>query len=310
VLEHQPINIADIVAEVRSMMSLRAAEKNLMLNLVTEPREAFEVYGDAVRLQQILTNLVSNAIKFTEEGYVNILTRAEDMPDGRVQIAIEIADSGIGMSPQQVARVFEKFVQADASITRRYGGTGLGLAITRQLTELMGGDIAVESREGGGSRFTLRLPFRRVEPAALPDRRSLEPAQPYAHRGRVLLVEDYEGNLIVATALLEELGYEVTVAHNGREALERCEGAHFDLVLMDVQMPEMDGYEATRLMRERQAAGHLPAVPIIGVTANALVGDRQKCLDAGMDDYISKPFTAEQLAVVVARHDPIEVPGS
>ncbi|MGN6423049.1 MAG: ATP-binding protein [Asticcacaulis sp.] len=303
-LENQPINVADIVGEVRSMMSLRAAEKNLSLTAACGPRETFDVYGDAMRVQQILSNLVSNAVKFTESGHVNILAHAEDLPDGRVQIAIEVADSGIGMSPQQVTRVFEKFVQADPSISRRYGGTGLGLAITRRLTELMGGDIALESREGAGSRFTLRIPFRRVEKATSADLQAVTPALPAARRGRVLLAEDYEGNVIVAAAILEDLGYEVTVAHNGREALERLDGARFDLILMDVQMPEMDGYEATRRIRERQATGSLPPAPIIGVTANALVGDRQKCLDAGMDDYISKPFTAEQLSVTVSRHHP------
>jgi len=208
------------------------------------------------------------------------------------------------MTAKQAERIFDKFVQADASISRRFGGTGLGLAITKQLTELMGGTIEVSSREGLGSRFTVTLPAEHlvqpVEPALADD--TLETTSKGEARGHILLAEDYEGNIVVAVSMLEDQGYEVTVARNGQEALDALGKRDFDLILMDVQMPVMDGYEATRYIRAGQADGMLPKVAIIGVTANALTGDRQKCLDAGMDDYISKPFSPLQLDHLVSKY--------
>ncbi len=305
VLESLPINIADIVSEVGSIMSVRAAEKDLMLNIKCAPRDELYIKGDAMRLQQVLTNLVSNAVKFTDEGFVNILVRTENQAGNRRQIIIDVVDSGIGMSAKQAERIFDKFVQADPSISRRFGGTGLGLAITRQLTELMGGTITVSSREGLGSRFTVSLPAEalpapKAEPAN--DAENLEAPSKGEARGRILLAEDYEGNIVVAVTMLEDQGYEVTVARNGKEALDALTRGAFDLVLMDVQMPEMDGYEATRRIRTEQADGRMQAVAIIGVTANALTGDRQKCLDAGMDDYISKPFSPLQLDHMINKY--------
>ena len=305
VLETAPINLADIVSEVGSIMSVRAAEKDLMLNIKCAPRDDLHIRGDAMRLQQVITNLVSNAVKFTDKGFVNILVRAETKVGNTRQIIIDVVDSGIGMSPKQTERIFDKFVQADPSISRRYGGTGLGLAITKQLTELMGGTITVSSREGLGSRFTVALPAEALPaPIIAPstDTESVEPVRKDDARGRILLAEDYEGNIIVAVAILEDQGYEVSVARNGKQALEALTRDDFDLVLMDVQMPEMDGYEATQLIRTEQAEGRMSDVAIIGVTANALAGDRQKCLDAGMDDYISKPFTPLQLDHMINKY--------
>ncbi len=304
VLETKPMNIADIVSEVGSIMSVRAAEKNLMLNIKCPPRRQLNVHGDPMRLQQVLANLVNNAVKFTDEGFVNILVKAESLPDNGRQIVIDVVDSGIGMSARQAERIFDKFVQADATISRRFGGTGLGLA-SKQLTELMGGQLSVSSREGLGSRFTLTLPVENVAEVDWAGDKAEEtaPAPPKANaRGRILLAEDYEGNIIVAQAMLEEQGYDVTVARTGREALAALADAAFDLVLMDVQMPEMDGYEATRTVRDIEAKAGQDAVPIVGVTANALTGDRQKCLDAGMDDYISKPFSPAQLDHLVGKY--------
>jgi light-regulated signal transduction histidine kinase (bacteriophytochrome)/ActR/RegA family two-component response regulator len=302
VLESKPLNVADIVAEVGSIMSVRAAEKNLMLNIKCAPRTELNIKGDPMRLQQIVTNLVSNAVKFTDEGFVNILVKAEPLPKGKRQVVIDIVDSGIGMTAGQTERIFDKFIQADPSISRRFGGTGLGLAITKQLTELMGGDITVSSREGLGSRFTVTLPVENVAQEDLPPENEPVMAPRTDARGRILLAEDYEGNIIVAQAMLEEQGYEVIVARTGKEALDAVRLGGFDLVLMDVQMPEMDGYEATRLIREGETVGNGAALPIIGVTANALVGDREKCLNAGMDDYISKPFNPVQLEHLIGKY--------
>ncbi|ESQ79529.1 ATP-binding protein [Asticcacaulis sp. YBE204] len=301
VLESRPVNVGDIVAEVGSIMSVRAAEKNIMLNIKSAPRSTLDIYGDPMRLQQIITNLVSNAVKFTDEGFVNILVKSEPDGTGQRRIVLDVVDSGIGMSTKQADKIFEKFTQADPSISRRYGGTGLGLAITKQLTELMGGTITVQSREGMGSRFTVSFAARAVASAAAPDEETPEAEVPDRRddaRGRILLAEDYEGNIIVATAMLEAQGFEVVVARNGREAVEAVTSSDFDLILMDVQMPEMDGYEATRRIRDSDKG---KAIPIIGVTANALTGDRQKCLDAGMDEYVSKPFSAAQLDYLIGK---------
>ncbi len=304
VMETAPVNLADIVSEVGSIMSVRAAEKNLMLNIKSAPRRDLAIMGDAMRLQQVLTNLVSNAVKFTDEGFVNILVKSEPTTmASRRLITIDVVDSGIGMSVKQQERIFEKFVQADASISRRFGGTGLGLAISKQLAELMGGTLTVQSREGMGSRFTLTL---RADAVALPANDEVSdssiPAGRTDARGRVLLAEDYEGNIVVAMAMLEDRGYDVVVARTGKEAVDTLRDHVFDLVLMDVQMPEMDGYAATRQIRSASETATPPTVPIIGVTANALKGDRQKCLDAGMDDYISKPFTPAQLDHVIDKY--------
>lgn len=311
VLEANPINIADIVSEVGSIMSVRAAEKDLMLNIKCAPRKDLHIKGDAMRLQQVLTNLVSNAVKFTDEGFVNILVHIENRADGKRQVVIDVVDSGIGMSAKQAERIFDKFVQADPTISRRFGGTGLGLAITKQLTELMGGTITVSSSEGLGSRFTLAFPAEILPPPKTEPAKNAEIAAPQKGeaRGHILLAEDYEGNVIVAVSMLEDQGYEVTVARNGQEALDAAMRAPFDLILMDVQMPEMDGYEATRRIRVGQAEGLIPPVAIIGVTANALTGDRQKCLDAGMDDYISKPFSPLQLDHMINKYMDTEVAG-
>ena len=301
VLESNPINIADIVGEVGSVMSVRAAEKNVMLNIKCPDRRRLAVRGDAMRLQQVLTNLVSNAVKFTEDGFVHILVRVEGEGRHNRTVLIEVADSGIGMSARQTERIFDKFVQADSTISRRYGGTGLGLAITKQLVELMGGEIAVQSQEGLGSRFTVSLPVEMTEADEIAAAAETIYAPKGDLRGHILLAEDYEGNIIVASGMLGELGYQVTVARNGREAVAAIEAHPFDLVLMDVQMPEMDGYEATRKIRVLQAEKGMKRVPIIGVTAHALVGDREKCLASGMDDYMSKPFSPLQLERVIGK---------
>ena len=311
-IELRPFNLGDVLEEVRSVMNVRALEKDLMLTLKAPPRAQMNYVGDVARIRQVMLNLVSNALKFTDDGFVNVLVK----PEGDNKVRIDVVDSGIGMSPEQIARVFDKFVQADETISRRFGGTGLGLAIVRNLVTLMGGDIQVFSQEGMGSKFTLFLPLQKIEHIAdnddepqtrLQARLQTRPAYPPAqvaisNRKRILLVEDYEGNVIVALTLLQDAGYEVVVASNGKEAIQKLESVPFDIVLMDVQMPVMDGYTATAVIRKMQAEGLLPPVRIIGMTAHALTGDRQKCLDAGMDDYIPKPFDPDKLEDLLARH--------
>ena len=308
-VEERPFNLADILEEVRSIMNVRAVEKDLVLNVKAPPRAQMQFVGDVVRIRQVLLNLVSNALKFTEAGFVNILVRMPTEVDARMRI--EVSDSGIGMSEEQLARIFDKFVQADESITRRFGGTGLGLAIVRNLVHLMGGEVQVQSQEGMGSRFTVLMPMKKAEVLTADNDDGPAPSQMMSSRHaprragkkrRVLLVEDYEGNVIVALNLLQDAGYEVIVANNGKEAIHKLETEALDLVLMDVQMPVMDGITATQVIRKMQASGELKPVKIIGMTAHALAGDRAKCLDAGMDDYMSKPFDPQRLEDLLALH--------
>ncbi len=308
-IENRPFNLSDILEEVRSIMNVRAIEKDLLLSVKAPPRAQMNFVGDVTRIRQVMLNLVSNALKFTEEGFVNILVKIES----EQRVRIDVVDSGIGMTQAQMERVFDKFVQADETISRRFGGTGLGLAIVKNLVTMMGGDVNVQSQEGMGSRFCIGLPLQHVEHIAENDDdprfRAVRPAaeaqnalKKTSHRKRILLVEDYEGNVIVALTLLQDAGYEVVVANNGKEAIAKLEAEPFDLVLMDVQMPVMDGYTATTLIRKLQASGQMQAVKIVGMTAHALNGDRQKCLDVGMDDYLSKPFNPERLDAILAHN--------
>jgi light-regulated signal transduction histidine kinase (bacteriophytochrome)/CheY-like chemotaxis protein len=307
-VEERPFNLLDVLEEVRSIMNVRAVEKDLLLAVKAPPRAQMQFTGDVVRIRQVLLNLVSNALKFTEAGFVNVLVRLPTDTEGRLRI--EVSDSGIGMSEEHLARIFDKFVQADDSITRRFGGTGLGLAIVRNLVHLMKGEVQVQSQEGMGSRFTILIPLKKAEVLAAdnddaPQVLSISSRRarlPGGRRRRVLLVEDYEGNVIVALTLLQDAGYVVVVANNGREAIHKLETEPFDLVLMDVQMPVMDGITATQLIRKMQARGELKPVKIIGMTAHALAGDRSKCLDAGMDDYMSKPFDPRRLEELMLVH--------
>lgn len=264
------------------------------------------VSGDPTRLRQVVTNLLGNALKFTEGGTVTLSCRCVDGPsnDGRRWIRIRVQDTGIGMSPEQLAQLFQRFSQADASTTRRFGGSGLGLVISKHLVELMGGSIQVRSEEGKGSAFWFDLPLQEAvapEPQRL--RRTPVPASGAViaspRRARILVAEDNAVNQLVVRAMLERLGMTVTVVVDGAEAVSAVQSQPWDLVLMDCQMPVMDGYEATRTIRA--LVGDVARVPIIALTANTLSDDRARCADAGMDDYLAKPVTGAALADLLVR---------
>ena len=260
---------------------------------------SLEVNGDPTRLRQVLSNLLSNAIKFTEHGRVLLAAErlADRDGDTRLWLRFVVRDSGIGIAPEALARLFQPFVQADQSTTRRYGGSGLGLVICRHLVELMGGSISVESTPGAGSTFTVDLPFAAALAPVASSGSGAGSRQTL--NGRVLVAEDNPVNQSVIEAMLGELGVTVTIVANGAAAVEALPGGAFDLVLMDCQMPVMDGYAATAAIRA--SAGALARVPIIALTANALPEDRQRCLAAGMDDYLSKPIRLEALATCLRR---------
>jgi len=292
-LESVQFDAGKVVREVADMLRESALAKGLQLNVHIDARLPQHVCGDPLRFKQILVNLAGNAIKFTSQGRVTI----EAAPAAQAGAwAMAVLDTGIGIAPGGQRKLFQAFSQADGSTTRRYGGTGLGLAICKQLVELMGGRIDVESEPGRGSCFRFTVPFA----SALHAEQTVAASARAVLAGRVLLVEDNAVNRMVAVSMLQRLGIDSALAGNGREAIEAITRERFDLVLMDCQMPEMDGFEATRAIRagESTHGGH---VPIVALTANATVEDRTRCIDAGMDDYLSKPFTMDQLAHALER---------
>jgi signal transduction histidine kinase/ActR/RegA family two-component response regulator len=301
-LESVPFTPRGVVDEVAQLLQGRASAKGILLAAEVDPATPPVLLGDPLRLRQILINLAGNAVKFTEHGEVRLRLWSQPLPGAeRIELMLQVSDTGIGISPQALPRVFEPFSQADNSTTRRYGGTGLGLSITRQLVEAMGGDISVASIPDQGSTFTARLPFE----VTTPSKEMREGPAPAAalHRlsGRVLIAEDNEINQVLAQQILKRMGCELVLAHNGREALAQIENGNFDAVLMDCQMPEMDGFQATAAIRERERRSGRRRLPIIAMTANAMDSDRDLCLAHGMDDYVAKPFTAAKLGDALAR---------
>jgi len=292
-LEAVPFDLEREMALTLKSFAALAAGKGLRLHWRLAQGTPTALIGDPVRLRQILTNLIGNAIKFTPQGAVWVEVEPRSLAERDALLAFSVCDTGIGIAEDQQQRIFEAFTQADSSSTRRYGGAGLGLAISARLASLMGGGITVESRPGQGSRFTLILPFARASsqpgPPA-PPAAAEAPARPLS----VLLAEDNEVNQRLVVRALERRGHRVTVARNGLEALAALEGNAFDLVLMDVQMPEMDGLEATRILRRKGVR-----IPILALTAHALKSDQERCLQAGMDGYLSKPIAVAALVRTV-----------
>lgn len=298
-LEQIPFDLTVVVEEVISMMNVRAKEKGLAFNVDDECARDRIFIGDPTRLRQIILNLCSNAIKFTENGSIDIKIVCHDTSDPLIEsIEISVKDTGIGIPADKIHSIFEKFIQAETSINRRYGGTGLGLAIAKTLTMVMGGDIGVESVQGEGSTFTVRidLPLSEQISLIIKDNKETSVGQLNTNfKKQILLVEDYAPNVLVAGTFIEEFGFGWDSAKSGAEAVEKFKQGNFAAILMDVQMFGMNGLEATKAIRAYEAENNLPRVPIIGMTAHALAGDREKCLSAGMDDYISKPFNPDEL---------------
>jgi len=298
-LEKIPFDLTQLVQEIISMMAMQVKEKGLSFTMEGECVKHSMFLGDPTRIRQIILNLCSNAIKFTHNGgvHISITCHGSEQPEME-KICIKVTDTGIGIAPDKLETIFHKFVQADTSINRKYGGTGLGLAITKTLAEIMGGTINVESTLDKGSSFTvcIDLPIARNEI----DNSTVNPAlaainDKSAFRSCVLIVDDYAPNVLVAASFLENFGYSHEIAINGLEAIEKVKSGHFSLILMDVQMHGMNGLEATSHIREHEKRYNKPRIPIIGMTAHALSGDRERCLASGMDDYISKPFNPEDL---------------
>jgi signal transduction histidine kinase/ActR/RegA family two-component response regulator len=301
-LERAPLDLRGCVESALDLVRYRATEKGLALTLSVGDGVPAGIVGDAMRLRQILLNLLANAVKFTEHGEVAVSVERA----GATRLRIAVRDSGIGLTPEVRARLFQRFEQADASTTRRYGGTGLGLSISRKLAELMGGTLeAASDGPGRGATFTLEIEAPAAELPATTANASAaarpDPTLAERHPLRILLAEDNLVNQKLALRLLSQMGYRADVAANGIEVIESLERQPYDLVLMDVQMPEMDGLEATRRIVQRWPEATRPR--IVAMTANAMQGDREECLAAGMDDYLTKPIRVESLvqALVSAR---------
>ena len=320
-VERLPVDPAQLLHDTLQLLRPRATERGLALEAKLDPALPARMLSDPLRLRQILVNLIGNSIKFTERGGVTVVVRHDAIAH---RIEFVVRDTGIGMSPEQLARVFEPFEQADSSLTRRYGGSGLGLPISRRLARMLGGTLDATSTPGGGSTFALALPVvecevPRPEPDACESLRAAvapsdvpQPAAPLPHRGpfaglHLLLAEDSVSNRKLFTRILERMGAKVTAVDNGRAVVEALcdrgefEGAPvepppFSLVLLDMQMPVLDGYSAARLLRERGAS-----VPIVALTAHAMSDDREKCIASGCDDYATKPIDQAELAAACQR---------
>ncbi len=298
--------LCEILEDVDSMLRPQAERKKLEFGISHCDRVPAQIRTDPTRLRQCLVNLVSNAIKFTEKGHVYVNVALETGNDNGPYIRFDVEDTGIGIKPQDHQRIFESFTQADGSTGRKYGGTGLGLAITRRLAKLLGGEVTVTGEEGKGSTFSLIIPMSLDSTKQLlsdagdtADRMNAggENRERIKFSGHVLVAEDVQANQVLAKALLERMGLEVTIAANGNETVQKARAHDFDLIFMDIQMPDMDGYQATRALREQGIK-----TPIIALTANAMKGDDEKCVEAGCDDYLPKPLDRRRLLEKIQKY--------
>ncbi|HEX5356101.1 MAG TPA: ATP-binding protein [Aquabacterium sp.] len=295
-IEQACFDLTLLVDEVAGVSTVTANRKGLHLRLRTDLPDGYPVTGDAMRVRQVLHNLLGNAIKFTEQGHVTLYVQL--MEGQRVSFVVQ--DTGIGIPEDKQQYIFDAFHQVDNGLGKRHGGTGLGLTISRELCRAMGGDLRCSSEKGVGSTFEciLHLPPSSELPAVRRSQRSTA----LTAACTVLLVEDNPINALVAEAALRQIGADVEVVDNGRKAIDWLARQSAHLVLMDCQLPVMDGFEAARLIREQERNLGLPAVPIVALTANIFPGERQRCLDAGMDDYLGKPFRREDLHAMLMRH--------
>jgi PAS domain S-box-containing protein len=293
-------DVKQVMADIERTLAFSVRKKGLQILHSISPDLPAYLKGDPTRLGQVLLNLVSNAIKFTAEGAVTIELKQEFRKGEEVGLLFEITDTGIGIPTESLERMFLSFSQADSSTTRRYGGTGLGLSISKHLVTLMGGKIGVRSTPGKGSTFWFTLPMT-VGPSTLGDIPRLDSPEPSSQQKlRILIAEDNSVNQLIALKMLERLGHTAVAVANGQEVIDALNAAPYDMVFMDCQMPELDGYEATRKIRATTTSA-FHGIPIVAMTANAMAGDREKCLASGMSDYISKPMKSRDLHNAIER---------
>jgi len=295
--EKIPFNLHDLLPSLIGMFTYQAKEKKLLLDYTIDHTLNRILLGDPVRLNQILINLISNAVKFTHKGKILVRCSSEQNKKTDCIVKIQVVDTGVGVPTDKLDTIFESFSQADASVTRKYGGSGLGLTIVKQLVDLQHGTIEVKSEEHKGSNFMVRIPYgfaksEGLKKAAIPET-TKSMAGMTLNEMKVLLVEDNDINRLYAKSILQQWSCLVDIAENGLVAIEKIKNNFYDVILMDVQMPVMDGYEATRAIRLMDS--HMRDAPIVALTANATKTDVEKCLSSGMNDYLSKPFTPDDL---------------
>ncbi|MGD0586517.1 MAG: PAS domain S-box protein [Oryzomonas sp.] len=303
--EKSDFNLRAVIKDTIQILSLQAEEKSLQLAWQVEPDVPLQLRGDPGRLAQIIRNIVGNGIKFTRQGGVTVHVSRIAEEAQQVSLRFAVTDTGIGIPPEYLGSIFTPFVQVDGSSTRKYSGTGLGLAISSQLAELMGGSIDVASSAGSGSTFHITLPFEKQgrEPISIKENETeaifVNHEADAPQRARILLAEDHATNRRVIRMMLNKLGYGADAVANGLDAVKALEKTPYDLVLMDCQMPEMNGYDATAVIRDPESGVLNHATPVIALTANAMAGEREKCIEAGMDDYLSKPVLVQDLETVL-----------
>ena len=307
-IQMEDCNVGTILAEIESMMRPMAIKKNIQFEVLQCDIVPEAIKADRIRLRQCLINLINNAIKFTAEGHVYVSVTMQEK-EGQSFVQVDVEDTGIGIAEDKIDIIFDSFTQADGTMTRRYGGTGLGLAITKKLCELMGANVSVHSKENEGSVFSILLPigvesivmktcvWNKYETIDELDEFSQIEKGMSMFSGKVLVAEDNPSNQKLITILLQKMGLEVSIADDGQMAVDQCASNTFDLILMDMQMPNMNGYEATRQLRDQGLT-----TPIIAVTANAMMGDEEKCIEAGCDGYISKPINRSNLTEIIGLH--------
>ncbi|MBU8870041.1 MAG: response regulator [Gemmatimonadales bacterium] len=298
-IEEAPFGLRKMIQDIQVISGNLAKEKGLDFDVQVHADAPNDLIGDVFRIRQVLINLIGNAVKFTHAGYVGIIVVLESSQENSCRLTFSVKDSGVGIPLDKQNAIFEHFTQADSSTTRSYGGTGLGLAICNQLVELMGGKIGVVSEEGTGSEFWFEIPLGLASSPVVEELTEPDTPRLLDHVCRVLLAEDNPINQVYARKLLGLMGLEVEVANNGAEAVDLVQESDYDLVLMDCQMPEIDGYEATRMIRD--LGGKYADLPIVALTAFAMAEDRDVCLKAGMDDYMTKPIDREMLTRMVHR---------
>lgn len=294
ILEDSPFDMNNMLESVFSAFQMKAEEKRINLKLHLPEGGFHSTYrGDVTRVTQVLNNLVSNAVKFTEQGTVS-LTCQVDEEEEFSSITFTIKDTGIGIPEELKEKIFDSFIQAHPSITRKYGGTGLGLAISKELVKLMGGDLHLDSQVGKGSTFEFTLMFNKIEPSEIRGLLDVDGIDAHPLKGvRILVAEDNAVNAIVSRKFLEGWGAQIELARDGKEAIERWRQGDFDLILMDLRMPELDGVEATRYIRESKSQH--ANIPILALTASAMLEEQNEIFKAGMNEYVSKPFNPEEL---------------
>lgn len=299
-LDLQPFNLKELISTQVEILLPQAQKKGLSLHCELQAESDCCVLGDPFRIRQVLTNLIGNAIKFTQSGSVVVSVVVFEQRDDAVSFQVRVKDTGVGIAPEHKHRIFDSFSQADSSTTRNFGGTGLGLAISRQLVEMMAGSIDFTTELGVGTTFWFGLVLHTTDQCALAGEVLPAPTVAPQMQGEVLLVEDHPVNQEYAMQALKGLGVNITLAENGQQAIDLMAQRQFDLVLMDCQMPVMDGYQATAIIRQREQAGQAAHTPVVALTANAMSDDRERCLTAGMDDYLAKPFNKSQVGQLLS----------